>query len=110
MHTPQGEVRFHTDKQGLPFINLNKSDEDAAILLVVLVEAQREEKNNEEHTREGTALVQMVQRGSQSKRCSKLKKQGKPKQCLRIQVKGLSGDGKEQQPDPELPHCMPGHI
>jgi hypothetical protein len=60
MHTPQGEVRFHTDKQGLPFINLNKSDEDAAILLVVLVEAQREEKNNEEHTREGTALVQMV--------------------------------------------------
>ena len=60
MHTPRGEVRFHKDKQGLPFINLNKSDKDAAILLVQLVEAQGEEKNNKEHTREGTALVQTV--------------------------------------------------
>ncbi len=39
VHTPRGEVRFHKDKQGLPFINLDKSDKDAAILLVQLVEA-----------------------------------------------------------------------
>ncbi len=37
MHTPRGEVRIHKDKQELPFINLNKSDKDAAILLVQLV-------------------------------------------------------------------------
>jgi hypothetical protein len=53
VHTPQGEVRFHKEKQGLPFINLNKSDKDVAILLVQLVEAQGKEKNNKEHTREG---------------------------------------------------------
>ncbi len=39
VHTPQGEVRFHKDEQGLPFINLDKSNKDAAILLVQLVEA-----------------------------------------------------------------------
>jgi hypothetical protein len=39
MHTPQGEVRFHKDEQGLPFIDLDKSDKDAEILLVQLVEA-----------------------------------------------------------------------
>ncbi len=50
-------MRFHKDEQGLPFIDLNKSDKDVVILLVQLVEAQGEEKNNEECTREGTALV-----------------------------------------------------
>ncbi len=39
VHTPQGEVRFHKDKQGLLFIDLDKSDKDATILLVQLVEA-----------------------------------------------------------------------
>ena len=33
VHTPKGEVRFHKDKQGLPYLNLNKSSEAAVMLL-----------------------------------------------------------------------------
>jgi hypothetical protein len=53
-------VRFNKDKQGLPFIDHDRSDKDAAILLVQLVEAQGEDKNNKERTRESTTLMQMV--------------------------------------------------
>jgi hypothetical protein len=28
IHTPQGEVRFHKDKQGLPYINLDESNKE----------------------------------------------------------------------------------
>jgi hypothetical protein len=34
VHTAQGEVRFYKDKNGLPFIDLDKSSEDAAAMLV----------------------------------------------------------------------------
>jgi hypothetical protein len=92
VHTPHGEVRFHKDEQGLLFVDLDKSDKDVMILLVQLVEAQGEEKNNEEHTREGTALVQMVcgnYKGFTKREVSKLKKQDKLKRCMGIQVKRI---------------------
>ena len=34
VHTEHGEVRFYKDEQGLPYIDLTKSDENAATLLV----------------------------------------------------------------------------
>jgi hypothetical protein len=34
VHTKQGEVRFYKDKNGLPFIDLDESSEDAAAMLV----------------------------------------------------------------------------
>ncbi len=34
IHTPRGEVKFHKDKQGLPYIDLDESDEEVAVLLI----------------------------------------------------------------------------
>ncbi len=34
MHMLRGEVRFYKDKQGLPYIDLEESDQDAAMMLV----------------------------------------------------------------------------
>jgi hypothetical protein len=34
VHTPRREVRFHKDKQGLPYINLEKSSKAAAMMLL----------------------------------------------------------------------------
>ena len=34
IHTPRGEVLFYKDEQGLPYINLEGSDQDAAMMLV----------------------------------------------------------------------------
>lgn len=33
VHTPKGEVRFHKDKQGLPYLDLEESSEAAVMLL-----------------------------------------------------------------------------
>ncbi len=49
VHTLQGEVRFYKDINGLPFIDLGKSSEDAAAMLV--------QTGSEDG---GNALVQMV--------------------------------------------------
>jgi len=58
VHTANGEVRFHKDENGLPFINLDGSSEDAAAMLVqtgsedaanMLVQTVRE--NYEEYTK-----------------------------------------------------------
>ncbi len=35
VHTPRGKVVFHKDKQGLPYINLDGSSQDAAIMLMM---------------------------------------------------------------------------
>jgi hypothetical protein len=58
VHTPRGEVKFHKDEQGLPYINLDKSDEEAAVLLIQIMEQQDKEK--EDSTKEGVTLVQTV--------------------------------------------------
>ncbi len=58
IHTPWGEVKFHKDKQGLPYINLDESDEEAAALLVQIMEQQDKEKKDS--TKEGVTLVQTV--------------------------------------------------
>ncbi len=34
VHTPKGEVRFHKDKQGLPYIDLKESSQEAAMMLL----------------------------------------------------------------------------
>jgi hypothetical protein len=57
-HTPRGEVKFHKDKQGLPYINLDKLDEEAAVLLIQMMEQQDEE--NEDGTKKEVTLVQTV--------------------------------------------------
>ncbi len=53
MHTAQGQVHFHKDKQGLPYIDLEQSGRMAAIMLM---------QNASQQTTgsEGVALVQTV--------------------------------------------------
>jgi hypothetical protein len=38
VHTPRGEVKFHKDEQGLQYINYDESDEEAAVLLIQMME------------------------------------------------------------------------
>jgi hypothetical protein len=61
VHTPRGEVKFHKDKQGLPYINLVELDEEAAVLLIQMMEQQ--DKENKDGTKKEVMLVQTV-RGS----------------------------------------------
>jgi hypothetical protein len=54
-HTPRGEVKFHKDKQGLPYINLDKSDEETAVLLM-----EQQDKENKDSTKKEVTSVQTV--------------------------------------------------
>ena len=38
VHTPRGEVHFHKDEQGLPYIDLAKSRHEATRMLIQLAE------------------------------------------------------------------------
>jgi hypothetical protein len=58
VHTPRGEVKFHKDEQGLPYINLDESDEEAAVLLIQMIEQQDNE--NKDGTKKEVMLVQTV--------------------------------------------------
>jgi hypothetical protein len=40
VHTPRGVVKFHKDEQGLPYIDLKNSREEAATLLMQVIQAQ----------------------------------------------------------------------
>ena len=61
VHTPRGEVHFHKDEQGLPYINLAKSHHEATRMLMQL--AEMTDSNNEEPVELGSSFVQTV-RGS----------------------------------------------
>jgi hypothetical protein len=92
VHTSRGEVRTHKGKHGLPFIDLDKSDKDAAILLVQLVEARGKRRTMRNTPERGPHLCKQfagTTRGSQSERYSTLKKQDELKQCLGIQAKRI---------------------
>ncbi len=57
VHTPRGEVRFYKDKQGLPFIDLEESNQGAAMMLLQRgIELCEDDKRKEE----ATMLVQTV--------------------------------------------------
>jgi hypothetical protein len=58
IHTPRGDVKFHKEEQGLPYINLEKLDEEAAMLLIQMMEQQDEE--NKDGTKKEVTLVQTV--------------------------------------------------
>jgi hypothetical protein len=53
MHTPSGPVRFYKDKQGLPYIDLDGSGQEAAVMLVETVVAIK--------SKEGYVNIQTVQ-------------------------------------------------
>ncbi len=55
VHMLQGEVRFYKDEQGLPYINLEGSDQDAAMMLV-----QEHVGTNEFNEGKGMSMVQTV--------------------------------------------------
>ena len=55
VHTPKGEVRFHKDEQGLPYINLGESDSEAAMMLL-----QREIEEREETMDSKMSFIQTV--------------------------------------------------
>ena len=44
VHTLNGEIRFHKDRQGLPYINLEESDSEAAMMLLQQEIEEREER------------------------------------------------------------------
>ena len=48
VHTPKGEVRFHKDEQGLPYIDLGESDSEAAMMLLEREIQEREETMDSE--------------------------------------------------------------
>ena len=53
VHMPKGEVRFHKDEQGLPYLDLEESSEAGALLFM-------QHGGGNPHGNEGTCLVQMV--------------------------------------------------
>ncbi len=58
MHTPRGEVHFHKDEQGLPYIDLTKSRHEATRMLMQL--AEMTDWNDEETVEVGSSFVQTV--------------------------------------------------
>jgi hypothetical protein len=57
VHTQRGEVLYYKDEQGLPYINLEGSAQDAAMMLV-----QEHVGTNEFNKGKGMSLVQKVRR------------------------------------------------
>jgi len=57
VHTSKGEVQFHKDEQGLPYINLGESNLEAAMMLL-----QREIEEGEETMDSETSFIQTVGR------------------------------------------------
>ena len=55
VHTPKGEVRFHKDEQGLPYINLEESNSEAAMMLL-----QREIEERKETVNSKMSFIQTV--------------------------------------------------
>jgi len=56
--TPRGEVHFHKDEQGLPYIDLAKSRHEATRMLMQLVEAT--DSNDEESVKVRSSFMQTV--------------------------------------------------
>ena len=58
--TKKGEVRFHKDEQGLPYINLGESDSEAAMMLLQQEIVERKETMDSEmpHIQTGGARIQ----------------------------------------------------
>lgn len=58
VHTPRGEVHFHKDKQGLPYIDLAKSHHEAARMLMQL--AEMTVSGDDKTAQVGSSFVQTV--------------------------------------------------
>ncbi len=76
INTPQGQVQFHKDKQGLPYINLEQSGQEAAIMLM---------QNAQEQMTKGTALMQTV-RGNYEGYTKKEVLQANEMQCAQAMI------------------------
>ncbi len=61
VHTPWGEVKFHKDEQGLPYIDLDGSTQEAATMLVQIGARQHGEFAENRNEGEHTMLVETVQ-------------------------------------------------
>ncbi len=60
MHTPRGEVHFHKDEHGLPFIDLTESGRKAARMLMQLSKDAHEGEKNKGKGADALSLVQTV--------------------------------------------------
>ena len=60
VNTQKGEVWFHKDEQGLPYINLGESDSEAAMMLLQQEIVERKETMDSEmpHIQTGGARIQ----------------------------------------------------
>jgi hypothetical protein len=73
VHTPRGRVKFHKDEQGLPYIDLNGSAQEAATMLVQLGIGQHAAMTQTLTKDEHMMLVETIRgntRGSQRTRSS----------------------------------------
>ncbi len=60
VHTPRGEVHFHKDEQGLPYIDLAKSCHEATRMLMQL--AEMTVSDDDKTTQVGSSFVQTVRK------------------------------------------------
>jgi hypothetical protein len=60
VHTPRGEVHFHKDEHGLPFIDLAESGREAARMLMQLSKDAHEGEENEGEGADALSFVQTV--------------------------------------------------
>ena len=60
VHTPRGTVKFHEDKQGLPFINLGGSAQEVATMLTQLEMSQHTMMAQTAKNKDHTMLVETV--------------------------------------------------
>jgi hypothetical protein len=104
VHTLGGEVHFHKDEQGLPFINLARLGHEAAKMLLQLAAVARGDKDDVSD--EGTAFVQMVRgnyEGYTKREMLRAKEACRGQNpTWKSEQEGLSRDG-EQQHDCKLP-------
>jgi len=81
VHTPKGEVKFHKDEQGLPYIELDRAGgRKAAVLLLQNIQGEHVAK-----TGIGVAHVQMV-RGNYEGHTKKDVMQAKEARCAQVMI------------------------
>jgi hypothetical protein len=79
VHAIKGVVKFHKNKQGLPYFDLDGLSKEAAIMLMQMIEVQ----GVQECATEGSMHVQTVRgsyEGYTKREIKQSRKQGKPKQ------------------------------
>jgi hypothetical protein len=104
VHTSKGEVRFHKDEQGLPYINLGESDLEAAMMLL-----QREIEEREETMDGETSFIQTV-RGNYEGYTKQEVTQAKEARRAQAMMDNPSEKDYKGMVDRKLPHYLKRRV